>query len=114
MSLWIRRISQLLALGMVLTAAIWPFYQVSQQQLAKAEQARIDAQPDAGRSDYQPRLDQLQQTADFSALASTEMAGRRPGQPGSDLARDFLQRRFSESGLVSCWQRRIPASLSDG
>ncbi len=104
MSLWIRRSSRLLlttgAIGLVLVAAIWPFYQVSQQQLATAEQARIDAQPDVSRSDYQPRLDQLQQTADFSTLASTDMAGRRPGQPGSDLARDFLQRRFSESGLV--------------
>ncbi len=104
MSLSIRRSSHLLlttaAIGLVLVAAIWPFYQVSQQQLANAEQARIDAQPDVSRSDYQPRLDQLQQTADFSTLASTEMAGRRPGQPGSSLARDFLQRRFSELGLV--------------
>ncbi|MDZ7871430.1 MAG: M28 family peptidase [Rheinheimera sp.] len=100
MSLWIRRGCRVLVFGGVLFAAIWPFYQVSQRQLTLAEQARIDAQPDVNRSDYQPRLDQLQQTADFSTLASTEMAGRRPGQPGSDLARDFLQRRFSELALV--------------
>ena len=40
MSLWIRRSSRLLlttgAIGLVLVAAIWPFYQVSQQQLAIA------------------------------------------------------------------------------
>ncbi|ALZ76062.1 M20/M25/M40 family metallo-hydrolase [Rheinheimera sp. F8] len=104
MSLSVRHSSRLLvtgcAIGLVLSAAIWPFYQVGQQQLTRAEQARIDAQPDVGRSDYQPRLDQLQQTADFSTLASTEMAGRRPGQQGSLLAREFLQRRFSELSLV--------------
>ncbi len=100
MSLWIQRGCRALVCGGVLFAAVWPFYQVSQQQLTRAEQARIDAQPNAGRTDYQPRLDQLQQTADFSSLASTEMAGRRPGQPGSVLAREFLQRRFSELALI--------------
>lgn len=99
MFLSIRRLGQLLAIGLLLVAALWPFYQVREQQLALAEQARIDAQPGVARSDYQPRLDQLQQTADFSTLAAAEMAGRRPGQPGSELARSFLQRRFTELGL---------------
>lgn len=100
MALWGGRVVRLLVLAGVLAAALWPFYQVRQQQLATAEQARIDAQPDVGRTQYQPRLDQLQQTADFSALASTEMAGRKPGQPGSRIAREFLQRRFSELDLI--------------
>lgn len=119
MALWVRRLGQLLALGVLLAAAVWPFYQVKQQQLTVAEQARIDAQPGVSRTDYQPRLDQLQQTADFSALASTEMAGRRPGQPGSDLARSFLQQRFTESGLTPAGtdgfqQRYQTENSSDG
>lgn len=100
MALWFRRVSQILAVGVVSAATLWPFYQVSQQQLTMAEQARIDAQPGISRTSYQPRLDQLQQTADFSTLASSDMAGRRPGQPGSELARQFLQRRFTELGLI--------------
>ncbi|TXH92980.1 MAG: M28 family peptidase [Rheinheimera sp.] len=100
MALWFRRVGQLLAVGVVCVATLWPFYQVAQQQLTRAELARIDAQPGISRSSYQPRLDQLQQTADFSTLASGEMAGRRPGQPGSELARQFLQRRFTELGLI--------------
>ncbi len=100
MALWFRRISQIVAVAVVCAAAVWPFYQVGQQQLTRAEQARIDAQPGVSRTSYQPRLDQLQQTADFSTLASSEMAGRRPGQPGSELARQFLQRRFTELGLI--------------
>lgn len=100
MKVWLRRGGLLFATGLVLTAAIWPFYQVGEQRLTQAELARIAAQPGVGRSQYQPRLDQLQQTADFSTLASTEMAGRRPGQAGSELARQFLQRRFSELGLT--------------
>lgn len=100
MATWFRRISQIVAVAVVCAAAVWPFYQVGQQQLTRAEQARIDAQPGVSRTSYQPRLDQLQQTADFSTLASTEMAGRRPGQPGSELARQFLQRRFHELGLM--------------
>lgn len=100
MATWFRRISQIVVVAVVCAAAVWPFYQVGQQQLTRAEQARIDSQPVVGRTNYQPRLDQLQQTADFSTLASTEMAGRRPGQPGSELARQFLQRRFTELGLI--------------
>lgn len=100
MALWFRRVGQLLAVGVVCAATLWPFYQVGQQQLTRSEQARIDAQPGVSRSSYQPRLDQLQQTVDFSTLASSDMAGRRPGQPGSELARQFLLRRFTELGLI--------------
>lgn len=81
-------------------AAWWPFYQVQQQQLTVLEAERLAAQPGPSRSDYQPRLDQLQQTADFATLASAEMAGRRAGQPGIVKARQFLVKRFDELGLV--------------
>ncbi len=94
-----RVLSAAALLSGLLFCLLWPFYQVSQQQLTRAEQARLDAQPGIGRPDYSPRLDQLQQTADFSALASTEMAGRRPGQAGSLRARQFLDRRFAELDL---------------
>ena len=59
MALWFRRVGQLLAVGVVCVATLWPFYQVAQQQLTRAELARIDAQPGISRSSYQPRLDQL-------------------------------------------------------
>lgn len=84
----------------LLLAAGWPFYQNHIRQLTSAEQARLAAQPAASRVDYQPRLDQLQQTADFATLAGAEMAGRRAGQPGMVKARQFLVKRFDELGLV--------------
>lgn len=100
MKLFVKKVLKLLLASLVLLAALWPFYQLHLQQLTVAEQARLAAQPKASRTEYQPRLDQLQQTADFATLASTEMAGRRAGQPGIVKARQFLVKRFDELGLV--------------
>lgn len=44
-------------------------------------------------------IDRTKLFADFTRLASDEMAGRRPGTQGHDLAQAFLIKRFSHIGL---------------
>ena len=100
MSIHLQRLWRVAAVLLLALAACWPFYQVQQQQLTELEAKRLASQPGASRTEYQPRLDQLQQTADFAALASTEMAGRRAGQAGIVKARQLLVKRFDELGLI--------------
>jgi enamidase len=46
-----------------------------------------------------PAIDEAALLRDLGVLAADDMQGRKPGTPGHDRAREFIVRRFRESGL---------------
>lgn len=71
-----------------------------QQYLTAQEQRRQQAQPHGTDVAMQTRINSKAQLADFQALASTQMAGRGPGQTGHQQAIAYLQQRLAELELL--------------
>lgn len=70
-----------------------------QEHLTAQELLRQQAQPHSSNVELQARINGMSQMDDFQTLASTQMAGRGPGQSGHQQAIAFLQQRLAALGL---------------
>lgn len=92
---WALAVSAVIGLGVVgqLGFDRW------QEHLTVQELLRQQAQPHSTQVELQARVNGAVQLADFQALASTQMAGRGPGQSGHQQAIAYLQQRLAALGL---------------
>ncbi len=93
---WVLVVTALIALGACARLGFdrWQDYLTGQEQL------RQQAQPHSTNVQLQARLNGNAQLVDFQTLASTQMAGRGPGQSGHQQAIAYLQQRLVALGLA--------------